>query len=229
MHPFIQWLATTLVTLGIGLTIDVQERLEKGSFNIAVNGFWSHVFYPILIVAAAIFIAVILTLILVLKSQMNEASLMMRGADGGDSQMYRVPSFGDDPFDNDDEGRDRWSSQRSSSFADVSKLPPPPMLDQNWDQEESFGVMSRDRTPSLAQALDKVRESFTSVSRQFECPVCLEIMRPPTKMLHCKNGHVLCMTCVENGGITSCPSCRQPLLGRNFTMEKLAEEYFVMV
>ena len=70
------------------------------------------------------------------------------------------------------------------------------------------------------------------MSRQFECPVCLEIMRPPTKMLHCKNGHVLCLvgfpeklslsfscihieqTCVQKGGITSCPSCRQPLLGR---------------
>ena len=36
-------------------------------------------------------------------AEVNEASLMMRGADGGDSQMYRVPSFGDDPFDNDDE------------------------------------------------------------------------------------------------------------------------------
>ena len=142
-----------------------------------------------LIVAAAIFIAVILTLILVLKEQskfwgldvftnhllssenwtfliksflvnltkcpeVNEASLMMR-APGANSQMYRVPSFGDDPFDNDDQvwqlseqfilggshfwvescvglndsqGRDRWSSQRSSSFADVSKLPPPPMM-----------------------------------------------------------------------------------------------------
>ena len=77
-----------------------------------------------------------------------------------------------------------------------------------------------------------MRDSFSSVSRQFECPVCLEIMRPPTKMLHCKNGHVLCLvgfpeklslsfscihieqTCVQKGGITSCPSCRQPLLGR---------------
>merc|ERR1719460_492205 len=160
--------------------------------------------------------------------EMNEASLMMR-APGANSQMYRVPSFGDDPFDNDDQGRDRWSSQRSSSFADVSKLPPPPMMDQHWEQEESFGLMARDRTPSLSQALDKVRDSFTGVSRQFECPVCLEIMRPPAKMLHCKNGHVLCMTCVQRGGIRSCPSCRQPLLGRNFTMEKLAEEYFVMV
>jgi len=228
MHSFFQWLATTFVTLGIGLILDIQERLEKGSFNITANGFWSHVFYPMLIVAAAIFIAVILTLILVLKEQMNEASLMMR-APGANSQMYRVPSFGDDPFDNDDQGRDRWSSQRSSSFADVSKLPPPPMMDQHWEQEESFGLMARDRTPSLSQALDKVRDSFTGVSRQFECPVCLEIMRPPAKMLHCKNGHVLCMTCVQRGGISSCPSCRQPLLGRNFTMEKLAEEYFVMV
>ena len=30
--------------------------------------------------------------------------------------------------------------------------------DQNWDQEESFGAMARDRTPSLAQALDKVMD-----------------------------------------------------------------------
>ena len=36
-------------------------------------------------------------------AEVNEASLMMRGGDGGNSQMYRVPSFGDDPFDNDDE------------------------------------------------------------------------------------------------------------------------------
>ena len=35
-------------------------------------------------------------------AKVNEASLMMRQP-GGDSQMYRVPSFGDDPFDNDDE------------------------------------------------------------------------------------------------------------------------------
>ena len=34
--------------------------------------------------------------------EVNEASLMLR-APGGSSQMYRVPSFGDDPFDNDDQ------------------------------------------------------------------------------------------------------------------------------
>ena len=39
------------------------------NLSLPANGFWSHVFYPMLIVAAAIFIAVILTLILVLKEQ----------------------------------------------------------------------------------------------------------------------------------------------------------------
>ena len=35
-------------------------------------------------------------------SEVNEASLMLR-APGENSQMYRVPSFGDDPFDDDDD------------------------------------------------------------------------------------------------------------------------------
>ena len=43
--------------------------------------------------------------------EVNEASLMMRGG-GGNSQIYRVPSFGD-PFDNDDEvceKREKWKN-----------------------------------------------------------------------------------------------------------------------
>jgi len=222
MHPFVQWLATTLVTLGIEFTLDLQERLQKGSFDITEKGFWSYVFYPILLAAATFFIAVILTLILVLREQMNEASLMMRRPNGNMQTYNTGPSFDFEPFDADDElGRDRWSSMRSNSFADISK--------PTFHLEESYKEIARERTPSIAQALEKVRESFTSVSRQFECPVCMEPMRPPTKIFHCKMGHVLCMDCRERGRITTCPSCRQPVLGRNFTMEKLAEEYFVMM
>ena len=57
----------------MGTTIQFKNLLlppqSLQNLFLLANGFWSHVFYPILIVAAAIFIAVILTLILVLKSQ----------------------------------------------------------------------------------------------------------------------------------------------------------------
>ena len=46
--------------------------------------------------------------------EVNEASLMMRGG-GGNSQIYRVPSFGD-PFDNDDEVCEKREKWRKKSF-----------------------------------------------------------------------------------------------------------------
>ena len=102
-------------------------RPNKWSFS--EKGFWSYVFYPILLGAATFFIAVILTLILVLREQsksclslgrsffhfwhlwfykfvvtVNEASLMMRRSNGN-SQTYNTagPSFDFEPFDADDE------------------------------------------------------------------------------------------------------------------------------
>jgi hypothetical protein len=99
------------------------------------------------------------------------------------------------------------------------------------------------RTTSLSLALARVRESFVGVSSQFECPVCFEEMRPPTNMFQCRQGHVVCQVfcyglcrlsytnvllqnCRNKGRLTECPSCRGSIVGRNFAMEKLAEEYF---
>jgi hypothetical protein len=59
---------------------------------------------------------------------------------------------------------------------------------------------------------DRDRSSF---DKEFECSVCLEEMRPPTKIFQCRNGHVMCEACKNHTEVSTCPTCRYiPLLAR---------------
>ena len=64
--------------------------------------------------------------------------------------------------------------------------------------------------------------------QEFECPVCLEEMSPPTRIHQCQEGHVLCGRCADNPSITCCPSCRGEMSGRAVAMEKLARTLYRM-
>lgn len=61
---------------------------------------------------------------------------------------------------------------------------------------------------------------------QFECPVCLEEMKPPARIHQCVDGHLLCGLCRENPAIVTCPVCRGNIMGRAVVMEKLAKALF---
>merc|ERR1712240_208221 len=37
-----------------------------------------------------------------------------------------------------------------------------------------------------------------------ECPICLEYMRPPMKIIQCNNGHLACESCSEMERIETC-------------------------
>ena len=52
---------------------------------------------------------------------------------------------------------------------------------------------------------DRDRSSF---DKEFECSVCLEEMRPPTKIFQCRNGHVMCEACKNHTVVSTCPTCR---------------------
>ena len=52
---------------------------------------------------------------------------------------------------------------------------------------------------------DRDRSSF---DKEFECSVCLDEMRPPTKIFQCKNGHVMCEACKNHTEVSTCPTCR---------------------
>jgi len=53
-----------------------------------------------------------------------------------------------------------------------------------------------------------------------ECPVCIEKLMPPTRILQCSNGHLICEDCVSKANIIDCPTCRMKIVGRATAMEQ---------
>jgi len=53
-----------------------------------------------------------------------------------------------------------------------------------------------------------------------ECPVCLEMLMPPIRIMQCSNGHLVCEECESKPELTCCPTCRQSFTGRATAMEQ---------
>ena len=61
--------------------------------------------------------------------------------------------------------------------------------------------------------------------KEFECPICLNLMIPPLKICQCSFGHLLCSTCSASG-LKNCPICREKILGRAHNIENIAQLLF---
>ena len=89
---------------------------------------------------------------------------------------------------------------------------------------------SFDRIYGMGGPRSPVSPSHNIFEKDFECPVCYEMMRPPSRIFQCNNGHLICEDCKSHSEIRTCPTCRVPLgptsLLRNIPMEKLAKTYF---
>jgi len=59
-----------------------------------------------------------------------------------------------------------------------------------------------------------------------ECPVCFEKMMPPTRIMQCSNGHLICKECVSKANIIDCPTCRMKIVGRATAMEQYLASLF---
>ncbi|EDW28189.1 GL20581, partial [Drosophila persimilis] len=68
-------------------------------------------------------------------------------------------------------------------------------------------------------SLQKFATCLQHISQLLECPVCLEVIKPPG--WQCCNGHVLCNNCRSRS--VKCPVCRVPLgpRGRCLLSDKL--------
>lgn len=60
---------------------------------------------------------------------------------------------------------------------------------------------------------DAMTVMMSKVSKELECPVCMEIVVPPVRQ--CVNGHVTCSACAET--LANCSLCNQPILENNPT------------
>ncbi|XP_069680262.1 uncharacterized protein [Periplaneta americana] len=68
---------------------------------------------------------------------------------------------------------------------------------------------------SLSMELDQ------GLLQELECPVCMEIMKPPIMM--CENGHNICPNCKPK--LNNCPTCTKPFLQiRNLALESLSRQ-----
>jgi len=75
-------------------------------------------------------------------------------------------------------------------------------------------------------ASSRGRQGLTSVDNSFECPICYNQMFPPTRILQCAQGHVICEPCYFRSSPQICHSCRAPITGRNYAMEKVAFSFY---
>ena len=53
-----------------------------------------------------------------------------------------------------------------------------------------------------------------------ECPVCYDSMKPPTRILQCVSGHLVCVECAGKMEKFICPTCKQEISGRATAMER---------
>jgi len=63
-----------------------------------------------------------------------------------------------------------------------------------------------------------------------ECPVCLEVMRPPVTIFTCTNGHLICSTCKPKIRGNLCTTrCKAEYTGRATAMEQMIKQILSIV
>jgi len=72
-----------------------------------------------------------------------------------------------------------------------------------------------------SSGVEAVTKEEQILSAEFECPICLDLMLPPRKIFQCIRGHPTCSWCLSQG-LTFCPTCRGPFMGRARNMERIA-------
>merc|ERR1711981_875451 len=93
----------------------------------------------------------------------------------------------------------------------------------------SCETMSDSSGPSLWEW--NVPDEGYCTRKELECPICMDIMAPPSRIWQCKVGHVICEVCkvkrqtASNSSI--CSICKtSPIIGRNLALEKMARLLF---
>ena len=100
-------------------------------------------------------------------------------------------------------------------------------LKQTWDRAETqhleFDKQEADKANSLIDSC-----TLEAVRGTLECPICLEIMKPPTRIWMCPLSHIICEPCkgkLKGGGL--CPTCTsEKVTLRAFMAENFARTVF---
>jgi len=78
-------------------------------------------------------------------------------------------------------------------------------------------------------------EMIDSARKELECPICMEVMAPPSRIWQCNAGHVICEPCKDKVkkqtastiAAVICPTCKTaPFIGRNLALERVSRSLF---
>ena len=94
-------------------------------------------------------------------------------------------------------------------------------------EKEKFLDQLKHEGQEFEKVLQSTLRQSKKLAEEFECPVCLNEMKPPVRIYQCVSGHPVCDFCYGYfGDHTSCPTCRMSMVGRSTLVEKLANQFF---
>ena len=117
----------------------------------------------------------------------------------------------------------------SEIFARIEKLDIKIMERKNslelHAEEDEVMMKLKNQKKELGKQLSKLTAKPKIVPCP-ECPVCFDSMRPPTRILQCVNGHLVCEKCARKVDRFICPTCNQEFSGRATAMEQFLRTLF---
>ena len=104
---------------------------------------------------------------------------------------------------------------------------------QEEKHKRSLGLL-KEASEQLEKYIEKldapIKKSDDGVEEakgQLECPVCMEAMKPPTRIWMCSQTHLICERCRDEVENRLCPTCRSyRIKSRAFFAENMARSLF---
>jgi len=85
--------------------------------------------------------------------------------------------------------------------------------DSFFSHKATADQLARDtRKLDLQPANNATPSNMEALKNTLKCPVCLEIMRPPTRIWMCSSSHLVCEDCKEKLHRRQCPTCRTEIV-----------------
>jgi len=125
-----------------------------------------------------------------------------------------------------------YRKQREVARTEIFKLEQKIKVLQNEEEKKTSEIEKE--IEKIASEIDKKKkverpEKNKDIESCLECPVCLDVCKPPLQVWQCPEGHIICGSCVDRPELRVCPQCRISLTGqlsRNRALEDLARKTF---